>query len=322
LKIATKTQLSEYCRIAGLKISGTKDELIERLIEDGLELHELGALHLRALWKVECAAADQQDQKGPAKLEDVIIDLCAPPARTPSKPKVTSTKLFSSPPAPSPIQAAKPVDAAAAVDAKKVKKERAKKVHEELKAGLRPIAFTVDSPEMTREEYRKHLTAFVVMGADQDVFHIIAHANGGADHALNYHFAQNRAFNRAIGDKFDHINAFLAGKEQTRLAVEASKRWSGYTGPSADELYKQGEDFWRVRRQERRSDDKEKVEDHVAATGPTASSASPATKKKAEKGESTPKKDSQTSTKTTSTVEKSSGDSTPKAKKASSKKPT
>lgn len=99
---------------------------------------------------------------------------------------------------------------------------------------------------------------FLIFIIDQDIFHIIAGANGGADHSDNYHFAQNRAFNRAIGDRYDHVNCYLVGLEKAKKAVLVSVQFSSYKGPSAEELYKKGEAFWRDRRSERRESDKKK----------------------------------------------------------------
>jgi hypothetical protein len=53
----------------------------------------------------------------------------------------------------------------------------------------------------------------------QHVFHIIAAANGGPDHTDNYLFALGGQFNMMIGEKLDHLNCFLAGKEKARKAV-------------------------------------------------------------------------------------------------------
>ena len=53
----------------------------------------------------------------------------------------------------------------------------------------------------------------------QHVFHIIAAANGGPDHTDNYLYALGGQFNIMIGEKLDHLNCFLAGKEKARKAV-------------------------------------------------------------------------------------------------------
>lgn len=80
---------------------------------------------------------------------------------------------------------------------------------------------------------------------DQDVFHIISKKNGGADHTDNYHFVQNKHMNRAIGHKYDDLNCYLAGEAKAEKAVAISKQMCGYKGPSAVELYKQGEERFR-----------------------------------------------------------------------------
>jgi hypothetical protein len=91
--------------------------------------------------------------------------------------------------------------------------------------------------------------------ADQDVFHIIASDNGGADHPENYDLVKGNGFNRAIGSKFDHINCFMAGKLKCEKAVTVSKtlgshtpsasKHKRYSGKSAAELYKEGEAWFR-----------------------------------------------------------------------------
>ena len=62
----------------------------------------------------------------------------------------------------------------------------------------------------------------------QDVFHIIAANNGGADHPHNYLYALGSSFNRSIGDRYDDLNCFLAGKEKAKQAVEASMKFGTY----------------------------------------------------------------------------------------------
>ena len=70
--------------------------------------------------------------------------------------------------------------------------------------------------------------------SDQDVSHIIAWNNGGADHEDNY-FVLSRSLNRSLGSGNDHLMAEMAGLEQTKKAVAVS-RTTGYTGPGAEEL--------------------------------------------------------------------------------------
>ena len=74
--------------------------------------------------------------------------------------------------------------------------------------------------------------------SDQDVCHIVASANGGADHSDNY-FIASSGFNRATGSRNDALIAFIAGREATERAVAAS-RATGYTGPPAEALCAQG----------------------------------------------------------------------------------
>jgi hypothetical protein len=82
--------------------------------------------------------------------------------------------------------------------------------------------------------------------SDQDVYHIISEANGGANHISNYHCAQNEGLNRAIGCRHDYLNVFLAGLEKAKLAVAVSREFGSYTGPDAEVLYEQGKRtmFW------------------------------------------------------------------------------
>jgi hypothetical protein len=104
----------------------------------------------------------------------------------------------------------------------------------------------------TREEYRDMLRALHLIEADQDVYHIISRRNGGADHISNYHYAQNRHLNRAIGEEHDYLNAYLAGLEKTKVAVAVSMKFGNaagkkYTGqPSAEELCKKGKEALRL----------------------------------------------------------------------------
>ena len=84
---------------------------------------------------------------------------------------------------------------------------------------------------MTRGRYARHLRS--LLGDDaidgQDVFHIIAESNGGANHPDNFLYALGSTFNRSIGNNFDDFNAFLAGKEKTERAVRASINYGNRT---------------------------------------------------------------------------------------------
>lgn len=95
---------------------------------------------------------------------------------------------------------------------------------------------------------------------DQDVFHIIASSNGGADHANNYDFARGQAWNRAIGSKFDHLNCYMAGKSKCQKAVLVSQQLGNgrtlYSGKSAEQLYKEGEAYMRTARASMRQEAK------------------------------------------------------------------
>ena len=119
----------------------------------------------------------------------------------------------------------------------------------------------------SRAAYRKRLGSLIE--SDQDVFHIVATANGGADHEDNYDFARGASWNRAIGSSADHLNCYLVGVIKCNKAVAISKligshscsknhpHHKKYQGKSAAELYKQGEAALRDLRAEARSRHKE-----------------------------------------------------------------
>jgi hypothetical protein len=101
---------------------------------------------------------------------------------------------------------------------------------------------TVRATTMSRSVYRERIERlFGKIEGDKDVCHIISKANGGADHPDNYDFVRGRSWNRMLGNRFDDVNCFLAGKEACRKAVDISKSLCDYSGPGADELYESGE---------------------------------------------------------------------------------
>ena len=120
---------------------------------------------------------------------------------------------------------------------------------------------------VSRATYRKQLGALIE--EDQDVFHIIATANGGADHPDNYDFAKGSTWNRAIGSNYDHVNCYQTGKIKCAKAVAISRRLGSYScstnhpkhkkyeGKGAEELYTLGEAALRDVRAKRRSDERE-----------------------------------------------------------------
>lgn len=111
----------------------------------------------------------------------------------------------------------------------------------------------------------------------QHVYHIISANNGGPDHTDNYLYALGGSFNIAIGDRFDHLNCFLAGKAKAQKAVAIAMKVAndpskhdhidkrGKQQPttffegrhkdirSGDELYKMGQDLFRDMRQAARN---------------------------------------------------------------------
>merc|ERR1711907_729943 len=84
---------------------------------------------------------------------------------------------------------------------------------------------------MKKTDYQKRLAdlKLITLNPDtpsegQHVFHIIAVANGGPDHVDNYLYALGGTFNMTIGDNYDHLNCYLAGKEKARRAVEIARK--------------------------------------------------------------------------------------------------
>lgn len=102
-------------------------------------------------------------------------------------------------------------------------------------------------PVVTRKAYRDKLKAAGIDVSGQDVGHIIASANGGADHDHNYTM-QGAYYNRSMGKKHDAIMCALEGIDKARLAVAASRAQRGYSGPSAEELVAEGKKCLRALR--------------------------------------------------------------------------
>eukprot|EP00443_Scrippsiella_acuminata_P029972 CAMPEP_0115208214 /NCGR_PEP_ID=MMETSP0270-20121206/21114_1 /TAXON_ID=71861 /ORGANISM="Scrippsiella trochoidea, Strain CCMP3099" /LENGTH=389 /DNA_ID=CAMNT_0002621827 /DNA_START=71 /DNA_END=1237 /DNA_ORIENTATION=- len=92
----------------------------------------------------------------------------------------------------------------------------------------------VPSEFMPRTEYRAHLEKSLGLTENQDVFHIIASANGGPDHPDNYLGALGSSFNRSLGCSMDFFCCFIAGLEKTQKAVERALE--------AEELYRRDPD--------------------------------------------------------------------------------
>ena len=82
-------------------------------------------------------------------------------------------------------------------------------------------------PGMSRRRYATmlHEMGLNIRDNDQDVFHIIANKNGGADHPDNYLYALGSTFNQSIGANYDDFNRFLAGKEKAAKAIEVSRKY-------------------------------------------------------------------------------------------------
>ena len=74
-----------------------------------------------------------------------------------------------------------------------------------------------------RSTYRKWLKDHGFDLEGQDVNHIIACDNGGADHVDNYFYTTGVKYNRSIKAEFDAFNCTQAGLEMTKRAIEACK---------------------------------------------------------------------------------------------------
>ena len=97
-----------------------------------------------------------------------------------------------------------------------------------------------ESGPMSRATYKKRMEKIgFAVGEDQDVCHIIAESNGGADHSDNF-FLGGRSFNRANGNRSDEMNVAFLGLERGRAAVAVSIKLRNYKGPSAEALYAKG----------------------------------------------------------------------------------
>lgn len=95
-------------------------------------------------------------------------------------------------------------------------------VHVKVDAELHDMEEKDPSPlkYMSRAAYRKLLQKGDRQACkDQDVFHIIAAANGGPDHPDNYLWSLGASFNRSLGNSADFFCCYIAGIEKARLAV-------------------------------------------------------------------------------------------------------
>jgi hypothetical protein len=117
---------------------------------------------------------------------------------------------------------------------------------------VRAILLAEDNGRMTTAQYRRRRekAGFPLM-PNQHVCHIIASANGGADHIDNY-FVASSQFNYATGSLQDAFMVFIAGLEQAQQAVAVSKTLNGYRGPDALTLFRQGEEQFREFRSRQR----------------------------------------------------------------------
>ena len=100
---------------------------------------------------------------------------------------------------------------------------------------------------MTTKEYRRKLIkAGLTINQDDHVPHIIAKANGGADHTDNYFFVVGMKCNIAWGKHHDAYMAYHVGLARAKKAVEISKKMGGYKGPDAATLVRRGEELSRA----------------------------------------------------------------------------
>jgi len=219
-KALSKQSVKELCRLLDVKTENReKKELIRELVEKR-------EVTLRSLFKDElrdiCVAEDLSPHGTPEELRDRLRNSSSGPQQR------FAQKL------------------------KKFRRERS--WQEEIVSQSSQITSVAS---MSRAKYAKLLRANGLLEEDQDVFHIISSENGGADHPHNYHYAQNRSWNRAIGANHDYINCFLAGKIKARKAVKVSReignyRGKKYDGPGAEDLYEAGENSMRKMRSENR----------------------------------------------------------------------
>jgi hypothetical protein len=85
---------------------------------------------------------------------------------------------------------------------------------------------------MTKATFRSRMErAGRPLKPGQDVCHIIAEANGGANHSDNF-FIAGEAFNRSTGNRHDQLIAYIAGREAAERAVAISRSMNGYSGPT------------------------------------------------------------------------------------------
>lgn len=100
------------------------------------------------------------------------------------------------------------------------------------------------APVQSTAEYRRLLEPHGLIKPDQHVCHIIATANGGADHPANYSvFSQ--AYNTSTKHLHDDLTCYLVGEATAKEAVEASRRYGNkegkkYKGPDGAILFANG----------------------------------------------------------------------------------
>ena len=61
-------------------------------------------------------------------------------------------------------------------------------------------------------------------------------------HTDNYLYALGGSFNIAVGDRFDHLNCFLAGKAKAQKAVAIAIKVANDPGLSDNHIDKRGKD--------------------------------------------------------------------------------
>lgn len=99
-------------------------------------------------------------------------------------------------------------------------------------------------PVQSTQEYRRVLERHGLIWPGQHVCHIIASANGGADHPTNYTVLGD-GWNTYSRHVHDDINCFLVGAARAKAAVEVSRKYVNrkgevYEGPDGAKLAANG----------------------------------------------------------------------------------
>jgi len=217
--------LRDLCEAMGLNVGGRKDEVVNRLSQDGVTYDDLLIDDLKdILYQFDLFTTGNKPVLI-ARLQDFAARVGLS----------TSTRHA---PIVMPAPLARPITNPTMHPAPAIPRRR---------PTIDNSAF-IGGP-ITTAQYRASMErAGVPLRHDQHVSHIISEANGGANHSDNYFIASN-AFNLGTGNRHDALIAYIAGLERADTAVEISRRLRGYNGPTAVQLFRQGEEVFRqVRR--------------------------------------------------------------------------